>query len=102
MLTKEQIENWRRVIAIQIEETAIRKGFGPGCGGYAFIMPEEHVIAYYERIQARLQMEYPKKDPNPEPIQEEYKPKAKPVCTHHKNTITGQNGTYCLDCEEYV
>jgi hypothetical protein len=90
-LTPQQIENWRRMIFIQLEQKL------PGAGTYAVIMPEEEVISYWKKMKSVLeQPEIPVVDiPKPQ------KAHRKPKCDH-SNSITGQNGTYCLDCEHYV
>jgi hypothetical protein len=91
-LTPEQIKNWRQIIFMQLEQKI------PGAGAYAIIMPEAEVIAYWEKMKS-LVSEIPVVDalPIPEP-QKAYR---KPKCDH-SNSISGQNGTYCLDCERYV
>lgn len=87
-LTPEQIKNWRRIISILLESRH------PGCGLYAMIMPESEVITYWQRIKERL--EQPK-----QPQQIVFKHPKDKGCSH-ENSITGQNGTYCLDCEKYI
>jgi hypothetical protein len=84
-LTPEQIKNWRQIIFIQLEQKM------PGAGAYAIIMPEAEVIAYWQKMKSLLeQPETPVVDSPPE------------TKCDHLNSITGQNGKYCLDCEEYV
>lgn len=90
-LNPQQIKNWRRIIFMQLEEKM------PGAGSLALIMPEAEVITYWKQTKSILeQPEIPTVD-----IPEPRKPYRKPKCDH-SNSITGQNGTYCLDCEHYV
>jgi len=90
-LTPEQIKNWRQIIFMQLEQKS------PGAGAYAIIMPEAEVIAYWKKMKALIeQPQIPVVD-----IPEPRKTYRKPKCDH-LNSITGQNGTYCLDCEHYV
>ena len=94
-LTPEQIKNWRQIIFMQLEQKH------PGAGAYAIIMPEAEVIAFWKKMKSFVeQPEIPVVDSPPieEPQQ---KTQRKPKCDH-SNSITGQNGTYCLDCEHYV
>ncbi len=87
-LTDEQIKRWREVILIQLEDKM------PGAGAYAFIMPKSEVIAYVKKIISILQQ--------PEQRKVEQKVvQVKKKCDH-SNSITGQNGKYCLDCEQYI
>jgi hypothetical protein len=87
-LTPEQIKNWRQIIFMQLEQKM------PGAGAYAIIMPEAEVISLWKKMKAIVeQPEIPVVD-----IPKRYR---KPKCDH-SNSITGQNGTYCLDCEHYV
>lgn len=91
-LTPEQIKNWRQIIYMQLEQKL------HGAGAYAIIMPETEVIAYWKKMKSLIeQPEIPVVD-IPEPHRKAYR---KPKCDH-SNSITGQNGTYCLDCEHYV
>jgi hypothetical protein len=92
-LSKEQIENWRKVIFIQLEQKM------PGAGAYAIIMPESEIIEYCKKMKAFL--ESPKVlEQLKEPERTKQKP-IKPPC-NHSNSITGSKGKYCLDCEKYV
>lgn len=90
-LTPEQIKNWRNMIFIQLEDRA------PGAGAYAIIMPESEVIAYWKKMKDLL--EKPEVKIIDAPKEKIYQ---KPKKCDHSNSITGQNGTYCLDCESYV
>lgn len=92
-LTPEQIQNWRRMIFIQLEERA------PGAGAYAIIMPEAEVIAYWKRMKALLEAE---PEPKIQTLTETSVKYHKPKKCNHSNSITGQNGTYCLDCDKYI
>jgi len=93
-LTPEQIKNWRQIIFMQLEQKL------PGAGTYAIIMPEADVIAYWKKMKSVL--EQPKIPVvNTPHIPVPRKTYSKPKC-NHSNSITGQNGTYCLDCEHYV
>ena len=95
-LTPEQIQNWRRIIYMQIEDRY------PGAGAYAIIMPEAEVIEYWKKMKAVLESPETLETIKKEEIKENYsKPYQKPKCKH-TNSITGSRGTYCLDCEEYV
>jgi len=87
-LTPEQIQNWRQIIFMQLEQMA------PGSGAYAIIMPESEVIQYWKKMKTLVE----KLEPEPKPQKPEY---IKPKC-NHTNSITGQLGKYCLDCEKYV
>lgn len=85
-LTDEQIKNWRRIIFMRLEQIQ------PGTGTYAIMMPKSEVIAYWRKMKMIL------KEP---------KTKQKPISTvkkhcEHSNSITGNNGKYCIDCECYV
>lgn len=86
-LTPEQIKNWRQIIFMQLEQQF------PGAGSYAIIMPEAEVIAYWKKMKNLLETE---------PITKSEIHYHKPKKCNHENSITGQNGTYCLDCESYV
>lgn len=91
-LTPEQIKNWRQIIFMQLEAKA------PGAGIYAHIMPEAEVIDYWKKMKAFLEQPEVK-------IVDTFEEKPvyrKPKRCDHSNSITGQNGTYCLDCECYV
>ncbi len=91
-LTKEQIENWRRIIFIQLEEKC------KGAGSHALIMPESEVIEYWKRMKIILeQPELPQKSEQ----QEVVKKRIKSSC-NHANSFTGSKGKYCIDCERYV
>ncbi len=82
-LTKEQIENWRRVIAMQ------------GFGIIARFLPDESIIAYAKKMKSLIE--------NSPEVKEAKKPKlVKKKCPPHGNVITGQNGKYCIDCERYI
>lgn len=89
-----QIENWRRIIAMQLDK------FSPGTGIWAFIMPDSEVIEYWRKAKAIL--EHP---PQSIAVFENENKKiirtAKSKCKH-ENSITGNCGTYCLDCEKYI
>jgi len=87
-LTPEQIKSWRQIIFMQLEEKC------PGAGAYAIIMPEAEVIEYWKKMKTLLEQPEPKPQTSVRHIETK-------KCDH-KNSITGQNGTYCLDCEEYV
>lgn len=98
-LTPEQIENWRRIIYMQLEDKF------PGAGAYAIIMPEAEIIAFWKKTKALFESE-PITEPQP---RTEPKPQPRSVVEYHEsrkckhtNTITGQNGDYCLDCEKYI
>jgi len=86
-LTPEQIGNWRRIIAFRLNQMS------PGAGIYANFMPESEVIKHWRMTKAILE--------TPSPEAREPKRFEKKVCTH-SNSITGQNGKYCLDCEKHV
>lgn len=90
-LTPEQIKNWRQIIFMQLEQKAT------GAGAYAIIMPEAEVINFWRKMKDLLEQPEIKIQP-PTEVSVSYR---KPKCSH-ENSITGQNGTYCLDCEEYV
>jgi hypothetical protein len=93
-LSSEQVKSWRRIIALQLESRF------PGAGLYAYVMPESEVIEYWRKAKAIL--EHP-----PESIktfESENKKivrESKSKC-QHENSITGNCGTYCLDCEKYI
>ena len=92
-LTPEQIKNWRQVIFMQLEKLS------PGSGAYAVIMPDSEVVAYWRKMKSALEpIKTTAVVDEVKPQEREYR---KPKCKH-TNTITGQNGTYCLDCEEYI
>lgn len=95
-LTPEQIKNWRQIIYLQIEERA------PGAGIYATIMPEAEVILFWRKMKALLEspeiIEMAKEE---EKREEHFNHYHKKQC-NHSNSITGQNGTYCLDCDKYI
>jgi hypothetical protein len=94
-LSPEQIQNWRRIIFMQLEEKMA------GAGIYAHIMPESEVIEYWKKMKALV--EQPEIKIQDEPKYEFHeKPRYKKPKCDHSNSITGQNGTYCLDCECYV
>jgi len=88
-LTPEQIKNWRQIISMTLESRM------PGAGLYAYVMPESRVVAYWKKMKAIV--ETPEQPCIPEPPPKVVKQKC-----NHKNSITGQNGTYCLDCEKYI
>lgn len=90
-LTPEQIKNWRRIIAMQLESHS------PISGIYAFIMPESDVIAFWKKMKTAF--EQPEQLPETKEIT--FIPDTKVKCKH-ENSITGMKGKYCLDCEEYV
>ncbi len=86
-LTKEQIENWRKIMMMQ------------GFGSFAMFCPEEVVITYARRIKEVLENSPEVKEAR----KQEQKPKPKPKkCPPHENVITGNNGKYCIDCESYL
>lgn len=89
-LTPEQIKNWRQMIFIQLEQ------LHPGAGAYAIIMPESEVIEHWKKMKAIVETPEPVKTIVEKPI---YNKKKR---CDHSNSITGQNGTYCLDCESYI
>lgn len=96
-ITPEQIKNWRQIIFMRLEQQF------PGAGSYAIIMPETEVIAYWRKMKAIL--EEPETEPHPEELSPFPEPKEIPYKKYkcnHSNSITGQNGTYCLDCESYI
>ena len=94
VLTPEQIQNWRKIIAIHLNEKALKMGVNPDVGVVAYIMPESEVIEYYKLIKSIV--ENPKNyDTDTKPIQ------IKEKC-NHSNSFTGQYGRYCIDCEKYV
>jgi hypothetical protein len=82
-LTKEQIENWRRVMMMQ------------GFGAFGMFCPEEVVITYARRMKELIETPLNKQA---EQVLTQ-KPKK---CPPHENTITGSKGTYCIDCESYL
>lgn len=86
-LTPEQIKNWRKIIFMQLQEKC-------GSGIYALIMPESEVIAYWQKMKSILE--------KPQQTKAQYLEKHIKKMCDHSNSITGQNGTYCLDCEKYV
>ena len=86
-LTPEQINNWRQIIAMTLESRM------PGAGLYAYVMPESEVIVYWQKMKATLEHS---------PKLKEIKEVVIPVKCRHENTITGNCGTYCLDCEIYI
>lgn len=88
-LTPEQIKNWRHIISMTLESRI------PGAGLYAYVMPESEVVAYWQRMKTILEMpEQPDKSATTrKPVRQK---------CNHENSITGQNGTYCLDCEKYI
>jgi hypothetical protein len=90
-LSKEQIEAWRKVIFIQLEDKF------NGAGAYALVMPESEIIAYWQIMKAFLEK------PKPVKIEEnQVKISIKKKECNHSNSITGGKGKYCLDCEKYV
>jgi hypothetical protein len=86
-LNPEQIQNWRRFIARQLDTVS------PGSGIYAIIMPESEVVEFWRKTKSVLE------SPIPEP---EVLKAVIPMKCKHENSITGQNGKYCIDCEKYV
>lgn len=90
-LTPEQIENWRRIIYMQLEDKF------PGAGAYAIIMPETEIIEFWKKTKALFESE-PITEPQPRSVVEYHESKK----CKHTNIITGQNGDYCLDCEKYI
>lgn len=93
-LTPDQIKNWRRIIAMQLNK------FTPGAGMYAFIVTDSEVIEYWRK--AKTILENP-----PQSIKVFENENKKIVCESkvkckHENSITGNCGTYCLDCETYI
>jgi hypothetical protein len=89
-LSPEQIQNWRKIIYLQLEEKC------PGAGAYAVIMPESEVIQFWKRMKIILENPPAVKTIVEKPIYNNKK-----QC-NHSNSITGQNGQYCLDCDKYV
>lgn len=95
ILNKEQIEAWRKVIFMQLEQKFA------GAGAYALIMPESDIIEYWRKMKAILEQPQKiygqefKRNDNVEKIS------IKKTC-NHSNSITGNNGKYCIDCEKYV
>jgi hypothetical protein len=94
-LSPEQIQHWRHIIAIQLEEKARMLGMTDGGYGiWAMIMPESEVIAYWQRMKKIVeapQRQEPKKQ----------LPRVIKKCDH-SNSIKGSNGRYCIDCEKYI
>ena len=86
-LTPGQIENWRRVIAMQLDKIS------SGSGIYALIMPESEVIEFWKKIKVSLEHS---------PKLKEIKAVEIPAKCKHENSITGNCGKYCIDCEKYV
>lgn len=89
-LTPEQIKNWRRVIAIQLEQKS------PGAGKFAFVIPEREVVAHWMKTKSIIEQPQPQINIHSTTTQK------RPKSCDHSNSITGQNGTYCLDCEKYL
>lgn len=91
-LTPEQINNWRRIIAMRLESLS------PGAGLYAMIMPESEVIDYWRNVKAIIESK-----PLPSNITKSKNlvRSTKSQCKH-ENSITGNCGTYCIDCEKYI
>jgi hypothetical protein len=81
-LNPEQIKSWRKIIAMRLEKIS------PGSGLYAIIMPESEVIEYWRKMKKILELS------NKQQI-------IKTKC-NHSNSIIGQNGKYCIDCEKYI
>lgn len=89
-LNPEQIKAWRRIIYMQLEQ---RK---EGIGMAAFFLPDSEIIEYWRRMKRLLE------EPEPqEPQKTEVKIAKRKTCSH-ENTISGNNGAYCLDCEKYI
>jgi hypothetical protein len=93
-LSSEQVKSWRRIIALQLESRF------PGAGLYAYVMPESEVITYWKKAKSILE-----NPPNSINAFENENKKivhtAQSKCKH-ENSITGNCGTYCLDCEKYI
>jgi len=90
-LNQHQIKMWREVIAIRLDSMS------PGAGIYASIMSESEVVAYWEKMKNILE------NP-PSSMTGQFKTckfQVKKPCDH-SNSIVGQNGKYCIDCEKYV
>ena len=87
-LTPDQIQNWRKIIAMQLNARF------EGSGIYALVMPESEVIAYWQRMKAIIEKSVEIENNKPS-----LKLRAK---CDHRNSFTGNNGTYCIDCEKYV
>ena len=85
-LSKQQIENWRRIIFLQLENKMA------GAGIYATIMPDAEVIAYYKKMKSIIE--------SPDVEAKISKP-IKKGC-NHSNSIVGNKGKYCITCEKYV
>ena len=100
-LTPEQINNWRKIIAIQVYQKAKSLGIpaenAREVSMYAAVMSEEEVIAYWRKTKAILEnaVVEPKEEVKPRRVIER-----KPC--RHTNSIKGSKGRYCLDCEMYV
>jgi hypothetical protein len=96
-LTPKQIENWRRIMVMQ------------GFGAFALICPNETVIGWWQKMKAMLERRPEVKDAREQERRvtfeddesKKWRPKPKKVCSHG-NSITGNKGKYCLDCEKYV
>ena len=87
-LTKEQIKNWRKVMAMN-----------PNIGFAAMFLPDEVVVSFATKVKQIVE-----NDPNAGRITPQPK-KQKPIikkCPPHNNIITGSRGAYCIDCENYV
>ena len=95
-LTPEQIKNWRQIIFMQLEQQF------PGAGSYAIIMPDSEVITFWKKMKNLLESEPTKTIMETKPLTRSEIHYYKPKKCNHENSITGQNGTYCLDCESYV
>lgn len=90
-LTKKQIENWRRIMMIQ------------GFGAFAFFCPEEVVITYAKKMKELIETPLNEQAEQVLTQKPKPKPKRKPKkCPPHLNTITGNRGKWCIDCENYI
>ena len=92
-LNSEQIQNWRKIIFIQLEEIF------SGAGAYALIMPESEVIDYWRKTKSLLEKPHQTDQPDQQKIVR--KSILKKQCDH-TNSIIGGKGKYCIDCERYV
>lgn len=81
-LTKKQIVAWRRAMAMN-----------PNIGAMAFLIPDEMVVKYAATFKHLIE------------FTPEVKAKKKTIvkkCPPHENVITGNRGSYCIDCENYI